>query len=87
MLKIHQSKLWQKDFAQYKRNIEKISNEDIKKTCYNILNQLSREYAYIDAIHDVSNKSIDPTKVRENVETSLALRKKLNKLIKDSQCP
>ena len=85
MLKITQSKEFKKDIIQYKRNIEKITNEHAKVECNNILNKLINEYSYIDAAHDVINKSIDPTKVRENVERSVSLRQKLNKLIKDSK--
>jgi hypothetical protein len=85
MLKIKHSNKFKKDFAQYKRDIEKISNESVKKECYTLLNKLVEEYNYIDAVHDVTNKSIDPTKVRENVERSVKLRQKLNKIIKDSK--
>lgn len=85
MLKISQSKQFKKDYAQYKRDIGKINNESVKQECYDLLNKLSSEYSYIDAVHDITNKSIDPTKVRENVERSISLRQQLNKIIKDSK--
>jgi hypothetical protein len=85
MLKINQSKEFKKDIAQYKRDIKTIPNESVKEECNNILNKLLSEYNYIDAIHDTINKSIDPTKVRENVERSVRLRQQLNKFIKDSK--
>lgn len=85
MLKIHQYNKFKKDHAQYKRDIECITNENVKQNCYNILNKLVNEYSYIDAVHDVTNKSIDPTKVRENVKRSVELRQQLNKIIKDSK--
>ena len=85
MLKIHQSNKFKKDHARYKRDIECIPNESVKQICYDILNKLSSEYSYIDAVHDVTNKSIDPTKIRENVKRSVALRQELNKIIKDSK--
>ena len=85
MLKINQSKEFKKDYAQYKRDIERITNERAKEECNNILNKLLSEYNYIDAAHDVINKSIDPTKVRENVERGIILRQQLNKIIKDSK--
>jgi hypothetical protein len=85
MLKIKHSNKFKKDYAQYKRDIEKISNERVKKECYTLLNKLVEEYNYIDAVHDIVNKSIDPIKVRENVEQSVNLRRKLNKIIKDSK--
>ena len=85
MLKITQSKEFKKDYAQYKRDIERITNERVKAECNDILNKLLREYSYVDAAHDVTNKSIDPTKVRENVERSVGLRQQLNKIIKYSK--
>jgi len=87
MLKIKQSNKFKKDYARYKRDIEKISNDKVKNECYSLLNKLIEEYNYIDAVHDTINKTIDPTKVRENVENSVKLRQKLNKIIKDSQYP
>ena len=85
MLKINQSSEFKKDLAQYKRDIEKITSKDAKEECNNILNKLLSEYNYIDAAHDTINKSIDPTKVRENVERGIILRQQLNKIIKDSK--
>ena len=85
MLKVNQTKEFKKDFAQYKRNIERITNERAKAECNDILNKLVNEFSYIDAVHDVSNNSIDPTKVRENVERSIALRQQLDKIIKYSK--
>mgnify|MGYP000011382615 FL=1 len=85
MLKVNQTKEFKKDFAQYKRNIEDITNERTKAECNDILNKLVNEFSYIDATHDAINKSIDPTKVRENVERSIVLRQQLDKIIKDSK--
>ena len=85
MLKINQSKEFKKDVSQYKKDIEKITSKSAKEECNNILNKLLSEYSYVDAAHDVTNKSIDPTKVRENVERSVGLRQQLNKIIKYSK--
>ena len=85
MLKIHQSKEFKKDFTKYKKDIDQITNETAKAKCNDLLNKLSNEFSYIDAVHDGSNKSIDPTKIRENVERSVMLRDQLNKIIKDSK--
>jgi len=85
MLTVKQTNKFKKDFAQYKRDIEKISNERVKNDCYQLLNKLVEQYNIIDAAHDTINKSIDPTKIRENVETSVSIRRQLNKIIKDSQ--
>ena len=85
MLRVKQATKFKKDFAQYKRDIEKISNESVKVECYTLLNKLVEQFTIIDAAHELSNKSINPTKIRENVENSVKLRQKLNKIIKDSK--
>jgi DNA helicase HerA-like ATPase len=85
MLKLKQSKKFNKEFLQYKRDIEKIPNETVKKECYRLLGKLIEEINYIDAVHSVINKTIDPTKIRENVERSVEIRLKLKKIIKDSK--
>jgi hypothetical protein len=85
MLKIKQIKNFKKDFAQYRKDIENIKNDNVKKECHNLLNKLVEEYNYIDATHDIVNKTIDPIKIRENVERSILLRQKLNKIIKESK--
>jgi hypothetical protein len=85
MLRVKQATKFKKDFAQYKRDIEKISNESVKVECYALLSKLVEQFTIIDAAHELSNKLIDPTKIRENVENSVKLRRKLNKIIKDSK--
>lgn len=85
MLKIKNSKRFNNELMKYRRDIEKIPNINVKKECYQLLNNLVEELNYIDAVHDVTNKTIDPTKVRENIERSISLRIKLNQIIKDSR--
>ena len=87
MLRIKQSNKFKKDYMQYCKDIDNIQNEYVKKECQLLLSKIVEEYNFIDATHDITNKSIDPTKIRENVERSISLRKKLNKLIKESQYP
>ena len=82
MLKVKQSNKFKKDYAQYKRDLDKITNEKVKKECYALLNKLVEQINIIDAAHNV-DKNIDPTTIRENVETSAILRHKLNKIIKE----
>jgi len=87
MLKVKQSKKFKKDYAQYRRNLDKITNDQARKNGYELLNKLVEQFNLIDAVHETTNTSIDPTKIRENVETSVQLRRRLNKLIKESQYP
>jgi len=85
MLKVKQSNKFKKDYAQYKRDLDKITNEQAKKNGYALLKKLVEQFNLIDAAHETTNTSIDPVKIRENVEASVTLRLKLNKLIKDSK--
>ena len=85
MLKVKQSNKFKKDYAQYRRDLDKITNEQAKKNGYALLSKLVEQFNLIDAAHETTNTSIDPTKIRENVEASVTLRLKLNKLIKDSK--
>ena len=85
MLKIRQSNRFKKDYTRYCKDIDSMLNENVKKECYSILNKLVEQFRIIDSTHDVTNKSVDPTKIRENVELSISLRQKLDKLIKDSK--
>lgn len=85
MLKIKQSNKFKKEYSNYVSDIENVSNIHVKEECYELLNKIVQQLSIIDATHDTINKSIDPTKIRENVELSVNLRQKLNKLIKDSK--
>lgn len=85
MLKIQQSKKFKKDLHLYKLAIESIADNSVKQEYQTLLNKLVEQFKIIDAAHDTVNKGINPTKIRENVELSVRLRQKLDKLIKDSK--
>lgn len=85
MLKTKDSQKIQKDLEKYKTAINLISNERIKQEYQILFNKLAEQFKLIDAAHDTINKDIDPTQVRENVEQSILIRKKLDKLVKDSK--
>ena len=85
MLNIRQSVKFKKDLQLYKLAIESIADDRVKQEYQTLLNKLTEQFKLIDAAHDTVNRNIDPTKIRENVELSISLRRKLNKLIKDSK--
>jgi len=85
MLKIQQSNKFKKDLRSYNLAIESITNEHVKQEYQILLNKLVEQFRIIDAAHDTVNRDIDPIQVRENVELSVSLRRKLDKLIKDSK--
>jgi len=83
MLKTKDSQKIQKAMQKYKTAISLISNEHAKKEYQTIFNKLTEQFKLIDAAHDAINRDIDPTQVRENVEQSILLRKKLDRMLKD----
>lgn len=83
MLKTKHSKKIQKDLQKYKNAIALISNESAKQEYQILLNKLVEQFKIIDAAHDTVNRNIDPTQVRDNVELSIQIRQKLNKIVKD----
>ena len=85
MLKIQQSNKFKKDLRLYNLAIESIIDERVKQEYQSLLNKLVEQFRIIDAAHDTVNRDIDPTQICENVEQSILLRKKLDKLLKDSK--
>jgi len=83
MLKIKNSEKFQKDLCLYKSAIESITDESVKQEYQTLLNKLIEQFKLIDAAHDTGNREIDPTQVRDNVELSVQIRQKLNKIVKD----
>ena len=83
MLKIKKSNKFQNDYKLILKDIEKITNENKKQECYSLLSNLIEHLNLIDGAHDITNRGIDPTQIRENVEMSVEIRKKLQKIIKD----
>lgn len=83
MLKIKSSNRFQKDLRLYKSAIESITDKNVKQEYQTLLNKLIEQFKLIDAAHDTVNRNIDPTQVRDNVELSIQIRQKLNKIVKD----
>ena len=83
MLNIKHSQKIQRDLQKYQNSIASISNKHIKQEYQILLNKLIEQFKIIDAAHTTDDRNIDPTKVRENVEQSVLLRQKLNKIIND----
>lgn len=83
MLKITNSEKYKKDLRLYKAAIESVTDERVKQEYQTLLNKLSEQFKLIDAAHDTVNKDIDPVQVRENVENSVQLRRRLDKIIRD----
>lgn len=85
MLEIKNSKKIKKDLEKYKNAIDLISNKNVKQEYQILLKKLIEQFKLIDAAHNTTNRNIDPTNVRENVEQSVLLRQRLNKIIYDLQ--
>jgi|SaaInl59LU_5_DNA_1037362.scaffolds.fasta_scaffold12279_4 hypothetical protein len=86
MFKLSQELKFQTEFKKYTSVIEKIKNTEVQQHGYALLNELIHQCNLIDAVHNpVTNKNIDPTKVRENVEKVINIRMTLDGLVKDSK--
>ena len=85
MLKLSQSTKFQKEFKKYKSVIDRIENESVRQRNYKLLDELRHQCNLIDETHSTNNKSIDPTKIRENVEKMVSIRMTLNQMVKDSK--
>lgn len=83
--KLQNSKRFIREINEFKKVIETIENPKLKETAINIISDLYKHIRIIDEVHNpLTNNSIDPRKVRENVEIVNDLRVKIKKIINDS---
>jgi mannose/fructose/N-acetylgalactosamine-specific phosphotransferase system component IIB len=86
MLKLSQSNKFKLEIKKYKSVIDKIKNESVRQKGYTLLNELQHQCNLIDEGHNpVTNTSIDPRELRENVEKIVNIRMTLNQMVKDSK--
>ena len=82
--KLKDTTKFKKEYLKYKREIEKIENASARERGLSLLNQLTYQSKLIDVEHDVTNKTINPKKVRETVEVMADIRLQIKKLLKDA---
>lgn len=75
-----------KDLKEFEETISSIEDTKVKQNALSLLSQLNNQLHIINETHNpVTNHSIDPRKVRENVEILSSLRSKLKKIVNDSK--
>ena len=87
MLKrLQESKKYKKEIREFRECIDNLDNQELKNNANSLLSQLILHLNVINETHNIlSNKSINPRKIRENVESAVQIRQKLKKLVKDSR--
>jgi predicted phage-related endonuclease len=83
--KLENSKRFIEELNKFKKVIETIENPKLKENAISIISDIYKHIHIIDEAHNpLTNNSIDPRKVRENVEIVNDLRVKIKKIINDS---
>lgn len=86
LAKLKNSERFQREFNQYKKEIDSISNTDLKEKAISLLNKLKEQCILIDEGHNSRNNGyIDPRSLRDNIVNQVNVRKELNQLLKDAK--
>lgn len=83
--KLKDTNKFKKEYLNYKREIEKIENVSAKEKGLSLLNNLINQSKLIDIEHDITNRDINPKKLRENIEVMANIRLQIKKLLKDAR--
>lgn len=82
--KLQESKKIKKEIKTFQDCIHLLDEGPTKDKAKNLLTQLLRHMNIINESHNpLTNHSIDPRKVRENIENSVNLRIQLRKILND----
>ena len=86
MLRMQESELIKKELTLFKEVINKIENKTLQGNAKKLLIDLQNQFNIINEAHNpLTNGSIDPRLVRENVEEIGRLRQALKQIVKDSK--
>lgn len=82
--KLQKSNIVKKEIYTFKKIINSIDNQNIKLKANNLLSELEKHFNIINEAHNpLTNNSIDPRKIRENVKQVSIIRNEIKKIIKD----
>lgn len=74
-----------KEIKQFETEISKIENSTARNKGFELLKKLKAQNNIIDFAHSpLSAVDIDNEKIRENIQSSVEIREKIKKLIKDA---
>lgn len=86
LTKLENYNKFKKEIQTYQVAVDKIQDENRKKYYSLLLAELKLQSRIIDEAHNpLTNKSIDPRQIRENVEKIMSIRQQLSKVVKDSR--
>jgi hypothetical protein len=86
MLRLQDTNRFAQDFKRYELQIKKIKDVVAQERGRTLLNELKQHCHLIDEAHNSRNNGyIDPRNIRDNIERSVAIRRELNRLLKDSR--
>lgn len=83
-LRINSLKKYRNELDFFKKEVDKIKINSIKKQGLSLISKLENEMKMIEQGHDsYYNGYINPVFLRDNISKSIDIRKKLHKLIKE----
>jgi hypothetical protein len=86
MLRLQDTNRFAQDFKRYELQIKKIKDTVAQERGRTLLTELKQHCHLIDEAHNSRNNGyIDPRNIRDNIERSVAIRRELNRLLKDSR--
>jgi hypothetical protein len=84
MLKLKNTERFQKEYAEYKKAVDRITIESARQRGQRLLSQLQRLCTVIEQVHDTqSNPVIDPRNSRDAIIQLVEVRKQLTQIVKD----
>jgi hypothetical protein len=86
MLRLQDTNRFAQDVKRYELQLKKINDVVAQERGRTLLTELKQHCHLIDEAHNSRNNGyIDPRTVRDNIERSVAIRRELNLIIKDSR--
>jgi hypothetical protein len=86
MLRLQDTNRFAQDFKRYESQLKKVNDVVAQDRGRLLLNELKQHCHLIDEAHSSRNNGyIDPRNIRDNIERSVAIRRELNRLLKDSR--
>lgn len=84
MLKLKDTDRFQKEYAEYKKAVDRITAESARKRGQELLLQLQSLCTVIEQTHDSRNHPvIDPRNSRDAITQLVEIRKQLTQIVKD----
>jgi hypothetical protein len=84
MLKLRDSDRFKKEYAEYKKAVDRITIESARERGQQLLSQLQKLCTVIEQVHNTqSHPVIDPRNSRDAIIQMVEIRKQLTQIVKD----